>query len=170
MKSVFRRLRGAIGNAVLWAASWFTASLGFWTAMHLFAGVLPMSDPWALILLLSASSGVTGFITGLAFSGYLRLAYWERSLLGIRVGPFALGGAMTAGLVTLGLSTVSQAVSGMTLGLASLVAGAVWPTLLGALTSAASIRVAQHASRQVTEANTRELEIEQEEALAMLGE
>jgi len=170
VRLLLRRIRGALGTAVLWATSWFVASFGLWTALHLFLGVLPMSDPWALILAISTSSAASGFITGLAFSAYLRITCSERSLLDLRAGRLALGGGGVAAGVSLLWSLGFQLSTGLSVPLATLVLGSIFPLVLGGVTAGGSIRAAQHAARRLTGPATDELELEQQDALRLLGD
>ena len=162
--SVFRRLRGAFRNAMVWGASWFGANLTILSTMHLF-GVLPVADAWRAILLVSANAGVTGFLTGGVFSAFLAYAYRKRSLLDIRVGRFALAGAVIAAVFSRALSGVA----GVTVGVGGLVAGGILPALLGGATAGVTLKMAQGASRRLIWRASSELEAEQDEVAALLG-
>lgn len=73
MKNVLRRLRGAIGNAVVWGVTWFAGAFTAFGAMELIWGLDAPIAPWRLILAIATNVGITGVVTGFAFSGYLRL-------------------------------------------------------------------------------------------------
>ena len=171
MRSLIRRIRGALGSALTWGLSWLGASLVLNSVVHLVWG-FPLPSPWQYILYSAVNSGITGFLTGGAFSAYLGLAYRNRTILDIRVGRFALGGAIVAGLLSpvINLSAGLWArASGLPL-LAALGPGIIWASLFGGVTAGAMIKLAQGASRQIASGSVSALEAEQAEALSLLGE
>ncbi len=169
MRSVFRRLRGAIGNAVVWGATWFAGAFSVFGAMELLVGLEAPIAPWRLILAIATNVGITGFVTGFAFSGYLRLRHFDRPLLGIRVGRTALMGGTVAVAVSLGVGALIRLSMGLPLGLRDVVAGVPMVALFGAATAGATLHIAQRSARALTADATANLEAEQEEARALLG-
>lgn len=171
MKLILRRLRGALGNAVVWGVSWLAGAWGLLLGAHLL-GWLPTSGswavaPWTTAFWFAANLGSTGFVTGGAFSAFLRFAYADGSLPNIGGLRFAAGGAMVAALLSPALTLVARA--GWGVGLPVDMVSGVWvAAVFGAVTAGSSIRIAQRASRSLTEAATAELEIEQRGALALL--
>jgi hypothetical protein len=164
MKAFLRRLRGAIGNALAWAISWFGASLALLSAMKL-VGALPA---WELVLYVAANIGVTGLLTGGVFSAFLRAAYADRPLLSIRVGRLALAGAAIAATCTPLVGLVLRSLAGQAIVAADLLAGAPLAAVLGALTAGGTIHVAQREARRLASGATAELETEQRQAMALL--
>lgn len=163
-----RRLRGAVRNALVWGASWFTAGLVLLVPIHLL-DLLPVSNPWTVILSFSGNLGVVGFLVGGGFSAYLSLAYRNRLLLEIKAGRFALAGAVVAVLLSPIVGHVAVASSGLGASLGDLVAGGVFPAVMGGITAAATIKLAQNASRRLARPAAEQLEAEQQEALALLN-
>lgn len=87
-----RSLRGAIGMGLTWALAWFGA--GF------ILGPLigPIDDDVPLPIVL----GMFGFMSGVAFSGVLKLVAGQRRFDELSLGPFAGWGAV-GGLLFWGL-------------------------------------------------------------------
>ena len=169
MKSVLRRLRGAIVNALVWGATWFTGAFTVFGAMELIWGLDSPIAPWRLILAVATNVGTTGFITGFAFSAYLRLRHFDRPLLGIRVGRTALMGGTVAAAVSLGVGALIRASMGLPIGLGDVIAGVPMVAVFGAATAGATLHIAQRSARALTAHATADLELEQEEARALLG-
>lgn len=86
---IIRRLRGALGNALIWGAAW--AGLGF-VAATLFSGSVLSG------LVLGVKFGIFGGITGVAFSIVVPLVYQGRRLSSISPVRFGLFGGIVAGV------------------------------------------------------------------------
>lgn len=167
MKGIWRRLRGAIGNAVVWGGAWFTGALALFGGAALFgAGVGP--DPWWVALLVSMNIGVTGFLTGLAFSAYLRLGLFDRSLLSIRAGRTAVAGALVAASASVLLSALLRVVYGLPFTPPSLLSGLPLAVTFGAATAGATVYLAQRAALAAEANEAAELAREQEEVGLLL--
>ena len=167
MRRILRKLRGALGNAVVWGASWFGV-FGTLLAAAVLTGIIQVADPWALAFYVAANVGVTGFLTGAVFSIYLNFAYQDRPLLDLKAPRVALGGAVVAALFSTSFGLLLRTSADIPIVLGDLITGGVWTGALGAVMAAASIRIAQHAARQVIGPATAELVAEQREALALL--
>jgi hypothetical protein len=151
MKTILKRLRGAIGNAVIWGAAWFGITLALLSILYV-AGDSPLMS-WELVLRGASSMGATGFLAGGAFSAFLGFAYRDRSLLDINIGWFALGGAVVAGV-----------------GGAVIANGALLGAIFGGVTAAGTIKLAKRASRRLSDSALEELSAEQDQVIALLGE
>lgn len=167
MRRILRRLRGALGNAIFWGASWFGVMWTFLAAANV-AGIIEADDPWRLVLYVAGNAGVTGFLTGGVFSAYLSVAYQDRSLLDLKARRVALGGAAVAALFSAGFGLVLRTSAGIPIIVGDFITGAFWSAALGAVMAAGSIRIAQHAARRVTGRATAELAEEQREVVALL--
>ena len=134
---MFRRLRAAFGNALIWGLAWFVGSsvLG---VVALLLGAFPSVGIITLSSFLrgTVGFGITGFLVGGAFSGILRMAYRDQGLLKINAPLFGLGGAVVAGVLAPFLG-------------GSAVIGAA----LGAVTAFATIRIAQKSERRLLDAS-----------------
>ena len=167
MKSFLKRLRGAVGNATVWGTAWFAWTLALFTTEELIGG-LASPFPWLFILKMAGIIGVTGFLTGGAFSAFLRFAYRDQPLLEIKVRRFALGGAIIAGLLSPVVAVIAWALTGTGIALGNLIGVGALAALLGGVTAGATIKLAQRAARKLSGAAVDELETEQDEVLALL--
>jgi hypothetical protein len=121
-----------------------------------------------LVFYVAANVGGTGFLTGLAFSAYLRFGYFNRPLLDITARRVALGGAALAAVCSPLIATLARLSAGIPIALGDMLAGIPIVAVFGAVTAGASIRVAQASARRLTSAAAAELETEQREAAAIL--
>jgi hypothetical protein len=168
---LLRRLRGAIGNATVWGASWFASAAAFFGAVFALDGATILDGPTRLeiVLTIATNIGLTGFVTGLGFSAWLRLRHLDRPLLGIPVRWTAVAGATVSGALSVGLGWIVRASSGMPLTPADLLAGVPVVVALGAMTAGGTLYLAQRAERALTGREMAELEAEQDEVRALLG-
>jgi hypothetical protein len=146
MRTILRRLRGALGTALVWALTWFGAGFVFITTVNVFhLGIFRQYANFSLSVALgwSASIAAVGFITGGIFSLYVATALSGKRLEELRPARFALAGTVVAGLASLawygGMSLFYP------LHLENLVWPVVLPAALGCITSSASIALAQRA-------------------------
>lgn len=143
----FRRLRGALGNAFFWAVSWSAVS-GSVFAVWVLTGRVQIANPWGLALYVAASSGASGFLTGLAFSAYVTLAYREKTVLELRAFRVAIGGAAVAAVFSAGIGVLTRTAVGIPLAVADLATGGFWAAVLGMVMAGGSVRIAQRATRR----------------------
>jgi hypothetical protein len=140
IKNFLRRLRGAFGNATVWAATWFLAAFPLHVMYWMF-GI--RSGPFwdsALGMMLSYAGG--GFLAGAAFSVYLGIAGRKQRLAELKPGRVGLGSAVTVGVVVPGLlwflgDPQISAASGM------IIASTIG--LLAGATALAQVKIAQGA-------------------------
>ncbi len=170
MKSFLRRLKGAVGNALVWSAAWAGASFLFWGAWILFGGMaVPVSDPWALLAMVSRGAATSGLITGLVFSAYLGVAHREGGVLGISVGRSALMGGVVAAAVPVVTNLVWMAVTGSVVPAGVLAYIAVMPFFLGAATAGGTVFIARREALRLDHAAARGLAQEQREVHELLS-
>ena len=153
---------------MVWGTAWFGAGFALWTFIYLMGVPLPSPDPWRFILYVAANFGVGGVLAGGAFSAFLRVAYRDRSLLEIRVGRFALGGAVIAGLFSSTLTALARMSIGTAMPLGDLILMGVFGAFLGGVTAGGTIKLAQRATRKLSGAVVDALETEQDEVRALL--
>ena len=95
MKQWLRRIRGAIGMGLTWAAAWFGAGL----ILLLVVGVGAADVPFPLFF------GLLGFIAGATFSGVLGMVEGRRRFDQMSLPRFAgwgaLGGLLLSGILVL---------------------------------------------------------------------
>lgn len=146
MKLILRRLRGALGTALTWAAAWFGAGFLFITLNHVL-GLIPFRVYTELFLSnalrYATQMAFVGFITGGTFSLYVASTFREKRLEDLSPGRFALGGGLVAVLLTLALLGVAPGYG--VLLLSDIVVPLGMSLLLGGGTGYASIKLAQRA-------------------------
>ena len=101
IKNVFRRLRGALGNAMVWAGTWFLAAFPL-HVLYWVAGILYDSF-WAGALGTMLTYAGGGFLAGGVFSLYLSIAGRNQRLKELKPGRVGLGSAVTVGVVIPGM-------------------------------------------------------------------
>jgi hypothetical protein len=140
-----RRLRGALGNAVVWGGGWFAIGLVLFATLRLI-GVL--SWPWVEVLEYAVRAGILGGVVGGAFSVFIRLFYHGRRLTEISWVRFGIGGGVFAGL---GLPLFLQAMNFLSgdgfVAWNLLLDDAILTTFLGGAAAGGSMKLAQLADR-----------------------
>jgi hypothetical protein len=132
VKGWMKRIRGAIGMGLTWAAAWFGAGM----ALLVVVGLDAADVPFPLFF------GAIGFVAGVTFSGVLRLAEGRRRFDQMSLPRFAAWGAV-GGLVLAGIFVGSvAAIAGERLPLGVL--GTIF-TLAGAASAAGTLALARMA-------------------------
>jgi hypothetical protein len=118
MKKWMRRIRGAIGMGMTWAAAWFAAGM----ALLLVVGPDAADVPFPLFF------GLLGFLAGAAFSGILGVfagrQRFDQMSLPRFAGWGALGGLLLAGIVALAAGPGELLVLGPVFALAGAISAA----------------------------------------------
>lgn len=96
MRSWLRRIRGAIGVGLTWAAGW-----------GLFGGTLWLFRAWEIALSAGFNYAVSGFVGGALFSLLLRLAEGRRRFDELKITRFAGWGALGGLLIGVGYAVVA---------------------------------------------------------------
>ncbi len=96
MKKWLKRIRGAVGMGLTWAAAWFGAGVIFLSALVVF-GAPPVGTGLAEVVFNSVLLAVAGFIGGAAFSGVLGIAEGRRRFDEMSLPRFAGWGAVGGG-------------------------------------------------------------------------
>lgn len=147
---MLRKLRGALGMALTWAVAWGLGGLLLAVVLYVLGpGFGPISF-WTLAPALAARTGMLGFVGGGAFATVLGTIHRKRRLGELGALPMALWGAL-AGLVmpVAGIAVIVGAAGGgiplrAILGPSVIVFGG-----LGALTSVATIKLAQRGVEEI---------------------
>ena len=95
--TIFRRLRGALGNALVWGVGWSAAAFVVMAVMGV-AGMLPATFSWIGALELAAKFGIFGGIAGAAFSSVIRILYHGHHLRDIGWVRFGIIGGIATGV------------------------------------------------------------------------
>lgn len=164
MQNWARRLRGLVGNSVVWGFAWFVGAAAILGGL-LVTGVLsPSYWSWEIIFERARDIGFVGAGAGAIFSLSLPLLFRGRTLEQISTVRFVLGGATLAGLTLLG-------------GVELMVRGSIQPSpfffagiaaVFGAVTAGASLAAAKHAQRLDVRESLESLEAMQEETSKLL--
>ncbi len=143
MKKWLRRIRGAVGMGLIWAAAWFGAGVIFLSGLLVF-GSPPVGTGLVAVIVMANSVllAVFGFVGGTAFSVILGIAEGRRRFDEMSLPVFAGIGGTVGGLLA---SVVSLSTGGpFTLSLVGVSGiGAVF--LLGAGSAAGSLALARRA-------------------------
>ena len=159
IKNLFRRIRGAAGNAVVWAGTWFLAAFPLHVAYWVFG--LRYGPFWERALGMMMLYGGVGFLAGGVFSLYLSLAGRGQRLMELRPGRVGLGSALTVGVVIPGLTWFFGDPQ------ISLASGLIISSTIGVLagaTALAQVRIAQK-TLAAGEGGPEELEAPEEQFL-----
>ena len=133
MRTLFRRIRGAIGMGLTWAAAWF----GLWASVGLVSVILNRSGVLAG-LIDTIMFPVGGFIAGTTFSVILGITERRRRFDEVSVPRFAAWGAL-GGLLLFGLA------GGAGVGLYQIVVNGSIMAILCAGSAAGSLLLARRA-------------------------
>ncbi len=156
--ALLRRLRGALGNALVWAAGWFTAAFGLFTVLKL-VGVAPEGATWEGLVRMAAMVGVMGGLAGTAFATFIGLRYRGRRLSEISWVRFGLGGAVVTGLFVPSFIIVARLIAGdPALPLEALVDDAVLGVVFGGVAAGGSLWLAQRVAPQLPDADRDQLD------------
>ena len=141
--SIFRRLRGTLGNALVWGVGWFACALAVFAAQRIL-GIAPASDSWVGALQSAAKFGVMGAIAGAAFFTFVTLRYHGRRISEIGWVRFGIGGGVFAGLFVPAFIVVARLLSGEGfLPLQNLLANGLVAGVLGAVAAGGSLKLTQ---------------------------
>lgn len=144
-ENLFRRLRGAVGNAVVWGAGWATLGFAVFATLKV-AGVLPAEASWLDAVTLAAKVGIVGGVAGTAFSAAVGLLYRGRRLSDISAVRFGVGGGIMAGLFVPAFFQAMNLLTGdglVPLGL--ILDDVAWAVVFGGIAAGASLKLAQRA-------------------------
>lgn len=141
---IWRRLRGAIGNAVVWGGAWAASALVVFGVLRI-TGILSEGH-WGDGIVVAGRFGFVGAIASVAFSGVVRLLYRGRRLSEINWVRFGAGGAVVAGSFVLGMMIVPRLLSGEAmLPLGALLVNGLMAAGFGGVAAAGSLILAQRA-------------------------
>jgi hypothetical protein len=143
-KGIMKRIRGWLGNAVVWGAAWSVATLPVLGLLYLNGWGYLVPDVAGAI---AKTFFAMGFVAGGSFSTYLGIAYRNKNFEELMPGKFALLGAIFGGL----LVPAFEFVPGIALFLGlpfsgAMAAGVGLAATLGGATAFGTVKVAQQAA------------------------
>jgi len=142
---LFRRLRGAFGNAVVWAGGWCLAALAVFATVRVLGGFPDTSLAEGLET--AVRFGIVGGIAGTAFSSVIRLVYHGRRLPEISWVRFGIGGAVVTGLfMPLFFQTMNWVSGDGLVPWVLVLDDALLTAAFGGAAAAISLKIAQHAA------------------------
>jgi hypothetical protein len=140
---IFRRLRGALGYALVWGSGWSILFLAAFPLLRL-TGILPQTMPWTDGFILAAILGTVGVFSGGMFAGAVNLLYRGRSLSQINWLRFGIAGGTFTGLLIPTFFQTMNWLSGDGFVPVELVLDdALITAVFGGLAAAASLKLAQ---------------------------
>ncbi len=144
MKTIFRRLRGALGNALVWGTGWFMAAYGLFTGYALLSSRTPLSWVFSFMAFLGAVRiGVVGALTGALFSAYVAANFRHRKLQDISAGRFALGAGLVTALPFLVISLWGNLTTGWPFFLRDALEPLLYYAPIGVITGYGSLKLAK---------------------------
>ncbi|MEJ2289419.1 MAG: hypothetical protein P8Y02_12415 [Deinococcales bacterium] len=163
MKTILRRIRGALGNAAVWGGAWTVASV-LWIGWILVKGLIftpelvaatdwGSSQIWLALLGFIGYTAVIGAGTGIAFSTYLAANFRRKTLEDLSSMRTALGGGLVTLLVGLVIYMALGAPAGI--GFDDVLPLISWGTVLGSGMGYASVAAAKRALPHSRSSETR---------------
>jgi hypothetical protein len=150
MKSgIWRTVRAAFGNAVVWGAAWTGLAMVAMVGLRAVGYVPPTIGPLDM-LGMALRIGFVGGLAGAAFAGYLRFVHRGRRLAELSPLRFGIGGALATGILVPTAMQLMNLLSGDGFVAWRLIADdVIYLTLFGGLAAGVSVKLAQLASRVV---------------------
>ena len=142
MKKWLRRIRGAVGMGLTWAAGWWPIGAVLGLVMGIVLGGVPLGVIVARYVALFAT---LGFFGGAIFSTVLRMTEGRRRFDELSLSRFAAWGAL--GGFLLGVLAIAAGILGPGLTLLDAIIAGV-STLLGGGSAAGSLALARRADHQ----------------------
>ncbi|MFN8669934.1 MAG: hypothetical protein U0164_22315 [Gemmatimonadaceae bacterium] len=138
-----RRLRGAIGNALVWGGGFAALGASVFTALKV-SGFIYAPMPWLLGLEITLKLGLFGAISGGAFAAVIRFAYQGRRLADINWKRFALTAGVATGIfVPLFMQTMNVISGDGMVPWGDVLDDGVLLSVFGAIAAGASLKLAQ---------------------------
>ena len=139
--TIFRRLRGALGNALVWGVGWVTVGLALLATLRV-VGVFTF--PWVELISFAIRLGIVGAVTGGAFAVVIRLLYHGRRLSEISWVRFGIGGGLVTGLfVPLFFQTMNLLSGDGLVPWGQVLDDGLWTAVFGSVLAGGSLKLAQ---------------------------
>jgi hypothetical protein len=142
--SIFRRLRGAVGNGLVWGVGWSAAAFALFAVLRV-VGFFSEGATWLDEIAFAIKAGIIGFVAGTAFSGLIGLLYRGRRLSEISWVRFGLlAGIATGVFVPLFFQTMNLLSGDGLVPWGLVFDDSIWATVFGGTAAAVSLKLAQH--------------------------
>lgn len=145
MKDILRRIRGALGNALMWATAWFIAAFPLTVLAPVVFRTTPDFTYLRAAMFLAPTLAVMGFFSGAAFSLYLGITGRGQRLKELRPGWVALGTGMTVGLLMAVFLILFVSLRGFPVSISATTLGASITAALAGVTAFGQVKIAQKA-------------------------
>ena len=142
--NILRRLRGALGNALVWAPTWFIVAFPLTAVFHVF-GYFGSAPFWPTAFGTATTLAGMGFLAGGAFSLYLGFAARHQRLKDLKPTRSALGSGITAGLVIPAFGILVNTLGGAPISVGTTVVISSIAAVLTGVTAFGHIKIAQKA-------------------------
>ena len=103
MRSIMRKLRGALGTALTWAVAWAVGGLAVATLLYMTTDVAVLGPFWELAPGYALRYGLWGLVGGALFSGALATVHGRRTLGELRPAWASLWGGLAGLLIGAGV-------------------------------------------------------------------
>ncbi len=151
MRSILRKLRGALGTALIWAVVWAVGGLAVATLLYMTTDVAVLGPFWELAPGYALRYGLWGLVGGALFSGALATVHGRRTLGELRPAWASLWGGL-AGLL-IGAGVVGSLVATGTIPFRSELDGVALALSvfggIGAATAVGTIMLAQKGTKEI---------------------
>jgi hypothetical protein len=138
---MLKRLRGALGNALVWGVGWLTVGVVVLTTLRV-VGVLTF--PWVDLVAFAVRMGIVGAVAGGAFSVAIGLLYHGRRLSEISWVRFGIGGGLVTGMfVPLFLQTMNLLSGDGLVPWELVLDDGLWTAVFGGVMAGGSLKLAQ---------------------------
>ena len=152
IKRILRRLRGALGNALVWGSAWFLAAFPL-TAVFWMFGLMSGVPIWAFALGTAQTLAGMGFLAGGAFSLFLGIAGRHKRLEDLGPTRIALGAGALTGVLVPAFGVVVNAFGGYPVTVEPAVMVGMISGGLAGVSALGTIKVAQRALASGHEGN-----------------
>jgi hypothetical protein len=168
VKRFLKRLRGAIGNALVWAITWTGAAAAFLLLAILLSDMPPGVNPFRGFWRVAGMFGGMGFLCGGAFSLYLGLIGRSKRLDELGAIRYGVRGGVASGLVLPFFALLVRGPGDFPFWAMTFYQSSI-AMVLGGISAFATVKLAQRGDRILAEASLRELETEQDQVLSLLS-